>query len=418
MIKAGALLYAMFLVIVITIISSSFILINHYNSTYVLHAFKQDQLFKDVYSGINYGLVQHQQIPVNGSITLDLYNDELHNVILSKKYWGAFYHLTAKATWRNSTITKTALAGANINNGEKTALYLADYNKPLSLTGNTTIKGKCFLPKSGIKRAYIEGKSYEGRKLIDGIVKNSNRNLPPINNDLIDINYTHFSLKNTDSIVDYGLFLEQDSIVNSFNNKTLVLYSPYSIVITNKIVEGNIIIKSARNIIVESSSYLNNVLCYANGIVVERNTSANAQFFAQDSIQIGENCALNYPSTVALIAKDPATFQRKITVGENTIINGSVFLINEKKHSKIHAFIALNKDVDIMGEVYSSELLEIKGKVRGSVYCSKLLLRTPSSVYENHLMDVTINRELLSEHFVGAALTEEINLHEIIQWLN
>lgn len=420
MIKAGALLYAMFLVIVISITCSSFILINYYNNTYVLHAFKQEQLFKDVHSGINYSLSLHQQIPLNQETIVNLFDDEQHQVTLNKKTWGAFYRLTAQSKWRNKSAAKTALIGANINSGEKTAIYLTDQNKPLSLTGHTNIIGNCYLPQSGVKRAYIEGKSFSGNKLINGLKKTSNRNLPSINEQLIQENYNHFSnINNTnDSVIDYELVMEQDSIINSFQNKTLVLYSPFSIAVANKVVEGNIIIKSDRNILIESSAEISNIICYAKGIVIEQNTQVNAQFFAQDSILVGNDCTLHYPSVIALLGKGNNATQRKIMIGTNTYVKGSIFLYNENYDRKKQSFITIDKESKIMGQVYSSELLELKGEVTGGVFCKNFLLKTPSSVYENHLMDVTINREALSEYFVGVALTEAINHHQIIKWLN
>ena len=418
MIKAGALLYAMFLVIVISIISSSFVLINYYNSTFVLHALKQEQLFKDVKSGINYGLASHQEISINKELTINLFNEEQHQVTLLKKTWGAFYQLTSSASWRNKFASKTALIGTNINNSEKIAIYLTDQNKPLSLTGKTNIVGDCYLPKSGVKRAYIEGENFSGNKLINGLKKTSNKNLPTINEKLIKENYNQFSININDSIIDYELVLEQDSIINSFQNKALVLYSPFSIVLSNKLIEGNIIIKSDRNIVIESSANLNNIICYAKGIIIENNTQTSAQFFVQDSIIIGNDCQLNYPSVVALLGKGNASSQRKISIGKDAIIKGSIFLYNENYDRKNQAFISINEGSKIMGEVYSSELLELKGEVEGGVFCKSFLLKTPSSVYQNHLMDVTINRTALSEHFVGVALIEDINQHQIIKWLN
>lgn len=420
MIKAGALLYAMFLVVVVSIISSSFILINYYNNTYAIHAFKQEQLFADVHSGINYGLSLHQQIPLNQTTEINLFSDEHHKVTLNKKSWGAFYRLTAEAKWRNKTAAKTALVGANINDGEQTAIYLTDQNKPLSLTGNTNIVGNCYLPQKGVERAYIEGKSFSGNKLINGLKKNSTRNLPAINEQLIQENNNHFSnINNTnDSLVDYELVMDADSIINPFQNKTLILYSPFSISIANKVIEGNIIIKSDRNILIESSATIGSIICYAKGVVIENNTELNAQFFVQDSIVVGEDCKLNYPSVLALLGKGNSTTERKIVVGQNTSIKGAIFLYNEIFNKKNQAFISIDKDSKIMGEVYSSELIELKGEVTGGVFCKNFLLKTPSSVYQNHLMDVTINREALSEHYVSAALTEAINHHQIIKWLN
>lgn len=419
-VKAGALLYAMFLIVVISIISSSFILVNYYNSAYVIKSLKQEQLYRDVNSGINYGLSFHQTIPINSEIEVDLFDDEQHKVMLAKKHWGAFYILSAKAKWRNKIVVKSALVGSNFKEGEKIALYLADQNKPLSLTGKTKIIGDCYIPKAGVKRAYIEGKSFVGNQLISGVKFNSNKTLPPINEELINENLRSFSAIETinDSLVDYELFLEEDSIVNSFGNKTLVLYSPFSIDLSNKVIEGNIVIKSDKQIVVNRSAKITNAILYAKGIVLQKDTKGSMQLFAQDSIIIENNCQLNYPSVVALLGKGNAEVSRKITVKEDVKIKGSLFLYNENFDRKHQALVSIEKDSEITGQVYSSELLELKGKVIGGVFCNKLLLKTPSSVYENHLMDATINRKELSAYFVGIPLTEVLTNQRVIKWLN
>ncbi|PCI94571.1 MAG: hypothetical protein COB15_13700 [Flavobacteriales bacterium] len=420
MIKAGALLYAMFLIIVIALISSSFILVNYYNSAYVIQTLKQEQLYRDTSSGINYGLSFHQEIPINSKIEVDLFNDEEHKVSIEKKYWGAFYILSSEAKWRNKSASKSALIGANINEGEEIALYLADQNKPLSLTGRTQITGNCYLPKAGVKRAYIEGKSFVGNKLINGTKYNSNKTLPPINKELINENLKNFFPKESinDSLMDYELFLDQDSIINSFQNKTLVLYSPLTINLSKKVIEGNIIIKSDKQIVVNKSAIITNAILYSKGIVIQKGVKGTMQIFAQDSVIIEDNCQLHYPSVIALIGQGSSTIARKLIVGEKVLVKGSVFLHNENFDRKNQAIVSIGKETEITGQVYSSELLELKGGIIGGVFCKKLILKTPSSVYENHLMDAVINRDELSENFVGVPLTETIKNQRIIKWLN
>lgn len=419
MLKAGALLYAMFLVIVITIISSSFILVNYYNNTYIIRALKQEQLYRDVNSGINYGLSLHQHLPLNTKIAVDLFSDEQHPVSVEKQNWGAFYVFLSEAKWEKKTVVKSALVGANINEGEKIALYLADQNKPLSLTGRTEISGNCYLPKAGVKRAYIEGKSFVGNKLINGTKQNSSKYLPLINEELIKENQAHFSSisNSNDSLLDYDLVFEQDSIVNSFQNKTLVLYSSSSIVLSNKIIEGNVIIKSDRAITVTSSASISNSILYADGVILEKNVTGDFQVFAKDSILVEGGCKLNYPSVLALIGKGVATTSRKIIIDDEVAIKGAVFLYNENFDRKHQALVSIGEKSELTGQVYSSELLELKGVVYGGVFCKNLLLKTPSSIYENHLMDAVINREELSEHFVGIPLTESVAHQRIIKWL-
>jgi hypothetical protein len=420
MIKAGALLYAMFLVLVVSIISSSFVLINYYNNTYVIHALKQEQLFRDANSGINYGLYLHQNIPFNSDLQIDLFEDEQHPITLTKKKWGAFYILTSTANWKNKSAIKSALIGANINNGEQTALYLCDQNKPLSITGNTKIVGDCYLPKSGVKRAYIEGKSFLGNHLINGLKRNSNEALPSINDFLVTENIKELSFLNIehDSVVDYQEMISKDSILNSFQNKTLVLYSPFTITIANKIIEGNVIIKSDQTILIKNSSHLSNVICYAKAIEVEEKTTGSLQLFANDSINIANECKFIYPSVIALLANKETDETPKIVIGKKVNLKGSIFLYTPKQDSKKKSIVRIGKESQIMGEIYASEDLELNGNVIGGVFCRNFLLKTPSSIYENHLMDITIDRTQLPKEFVGVALTQAINHHQIIQWLN
>ncbi|NQX98794.1 MAG: hypothetical protein HRT73_13085, partial [Flavobacteriales bacterium] len=151
---------------------------------------------------------------------------------------------------------------------------------------------------------------------------------------------------------------------------------------------------------------------------LEKNTKGTMQIFAQDSIWIEEKCQLNYPSVIALIGKGNTEISRKIIIEEDVLIKGVVFLYNENFDRKHQALISIGEKSEITGQVYSSELLELKGKVIGGVFCKKLLLKTPSSVYENHLMDAVINRKDLSEYFVGVPLTEVIKNQRIIKWLN
>ena len=343
MIKAGALLYAMFLVVVITIISSSFILVNYYNNSYVIHVLKEEQLFHDVNSGINYGMSFYKDIPFNNKIEIDLYDDGEHKVKLGKKHWGAFYVITSESKWRNKFISKSVLVGNNINEGEKIALYLTDQNKPLSLTGRTIITGNCYLPKAGVKRAYIEGKSFIGNKLINGLKFNSNKTLPPINEELIRENEKKFFVDDigNDSLVDYDLVMEQDSIVNSFQNKTLVLYSPLSIELSNQVIEGNIIVKSNKKITVKSTATITGAILYAKGIILENNFEGSIQIFATDSIIVEKDCKLHYPSVLALLGEGTTTIARKIIVDENVNLKGAIFLVNKNYDRKNQSVISI-----------------------------------------------------------------------------
>jgi hypothetical protein len=152
--------------------------------------------------------------------------------------------------------------------------------------------------------------------------------------------------------------------------------------------------------------------------VLKESVEGDMQLFAQDSILISKNCQLNYPSVVGLIGKGQSTTARKIICHEDVVIKGTVFLYNESFDRKNQALLTIGKGTQITGQVYSSELLALRGKIIGSAYCQKIILKTASSVYENHLMDAVINRPELSPSFVGVPLTESITNQRIIKWIN
>ena len=81
MIKAGALLYAMFLIIVVAIMSSSFVLVNYVNDAFALRVIKKKQLYDDVHSGINYGLTFYNNLQLNEEVETDLFDDGKHKVL-------------------------------------------------------------------------------------------------------------------------------------------------------------------------------------------------------------------------------------------------------------------------------------------------------------------------------------------------
>jgi hypothetical protein len=117
---------------------------------------------------------------------LSLYDGVQDSVDIRIDHWGVLDLVYANAFIGNRNISKTALVGDAINNVTCPALYLADNNTPLLLCGKTIIHGDCFLPKTGVKRAFIEGQNFLGTKLIDGKISTAASALPPIDKAVLD----------------------------------------------------------------------------------------------------------------------------------------------------------------------------------------------------------------------------------------
>lgn len=106
-------------------------------------------------------------------------------------------------------------------------------------------------------------------------------------------------------------------------------------------------------------------------------------------------------------------FQQFIKISEGSVIEGICFgFCTVTDLSKIS--ISINENALVFGHVYSEGFVEIKGSVHGHVSCGNFRLRTPSSTYDNHLLNATIDFSKLSKKFVGSALLPSMNEKVVI----
>jgi hypothetical protein len=61
----------------------------------------------------------------------------------------------------------------------------------------------------------------------------------------------------------------------------------------------------------------------------------------------------------------------------------------------------MDEGVKVTGLVYTPGYMDFKGDVTGSLYCGGFILRTPSAVYENHLLNAVVNAVELPGYYVG-----------------
>ena len=73
------------------------------------------------------------------------------------------------------------------------------------------------------------------------------------------------------------------------------------------------------------------------------------------------------------------------------------------------------------GEVYATGFVKMDKpvKIQGKVSCNRFIIQTPTSLYENYLIDIEINRKKRSKYYLGSALFPMKQLQNaILKWLN
>lgn len=417
-VEGSSLFHALVISIIIGMLTGSVILAEYYHRTILHRNLIMEEVQRNAESGLNYfcTLPMDDRLDVQD---IDLFGRKKDSVSITCKPWGVYDVCTATAHTGDFSATRTAMIGA-YPEATDYALWLSDMDRPLRITGTTQLKGKCLLPKAGIERAYIEGKSYSGTALVYGETGVSARFLPKYDEqrmkkltELLDA-----TDPNEDTVAEWSSIPVDADINRSFTATRFLLESSQAIVMHAQHLAGQIFIRSARSITVEKDCVLENVILAAPKIFVHQSVLGNFQAFASDSILVAEDVQLEYPSALGIVPSAKAAEISFLRVGEKSSIAGELFLVSETAQQARHGSMLLSTDAEIEGEIYCAGELDLKGTVSGSVCCEKFVLHTNSAVYENHLMDAVIDISRRSPYWLGTSLFNKPETSHVMQWLN
>lgn len=417
-VQGGAIYYAIFIGFVVCLISVLFLFTAQVHNQYSDYFIGQDKMKDNVQSALNRVLVHPELALFDKKETLDVFNDGKDSVTVLKTRWGCFIIWEITSTWNKEQYTKHFMTGVNFQKGEPLALYLIEKDNYLSVSGSTTIKGNVYLPKLGVRKAYIEGSGTSLEQMVDGEKYRSGRRLPKP--DSLFIHYLSIwlngKLNDSANIVRYEHALKEGFIQNPFSKNTLILYSENEILIDDGLIlDGNIIIYSPKRITIQSKAKLNTILLFSPVIKVSDGFEGSIQLFANDSMIIGKGSRIKYPGYVGLL--NEAYNNCFFKIEKSATIEGGIFAW--QKHKAIQEpYILIDKGTSITGQVFCSGNIELKGVVNGCIYCNGFKLSTPSSLYENHLLDAIINVKAIPQNFAGYDATLKINKQRLIQCLD
>lgn len=411
MLKAGALYFSIVIAFFIAIVSASLIMLAaHYRSAH-LKEVRYQRLQNNLNSGIEFLLADVTDTDISKNV--DLFDDNLDSVEIIRKKWGLYDFASIKAFINKDTLTRVFLIGLNTSKDGK-VLYLADEDRPLSISGETRITGDAETPKSGIKQSYAEGKPYTGDQLLYGKKSDSGRKLKELENKRLK--YLESYLENPTNR--YPVLGSTD-LRNDFKDSTKIfIVLPGAVLNSN--LSGNIILISDSAITISATAKLDNIQIFAHTVTFESGFRGNCQVFASDSIVVKNNVKLNYPSVLGVIRKKGSADQPNITSSENFEMNGVLFSY-EQTRSAMQTMITLGKKARLNGEIYATGLIKLdKGTmIVGKISANRFIMKTPTSLYENFLIDVTFNRKARSKYYLSSALfSDQEKNNKILKWLN
>lgn len=420
-IKSGALQFTVFIAVLIALLLSGLILCA-YTFMYMKEQSKgaiENIQFADI--GMQ-SLLDQKELNVD-TVKIDFIKKENQIVRAHLSQWGVFQKGIMISQFRKKKFVKAAIIGSLIKANESPTLFLQDTHNALTLVGSTSIRGIAYLPPEGANSGYIAGNSYYGSQLIYGSIKKSTTDLPKPEKTVLDAISFYLKEYRIEHQEDYINLGTDSKIVNSFKSKTKGFYSSGPITLENKMISGNIIIKSEVAIKIKKTVLLKDIILIAPIIEIEDETIGTFQAIASKKITLGKKCNLSYPSALLLFQDNKNNphevsnipFDNQIFIDTGSIVKGSVCYIQTKEIADFQTQIILEKEAKIKGQVYCNGNFELRGTVSGSVYTKQFVANQSGSIFMNHIYNGTIENESVPLIYGGILLEQEPKT--VLKWL-
>lgn len=411
--KASSLISTLIFILIISILLSAILWLAYFQRQQASDLHIQQQLDHHLEEAISVTLADEAYY-INNADSISLFNEENDSVYINRREWGLFSLINITARYEHFYKVQSFLAGARLPAYMNHCIYLADHKRALFVVGKTSLNGDICIPALGIRNSFIGSRGYELSTLYTGKKSLSDESLPPPDTIILHSIRELISMSESLQISTTFKFANKDTI-SSFQLATDSVFSTDTIEMKELDWRGNIMIVSSKAIVVDSTCKLKDLILVAPYIYIKDGFHGSFQAFARDSIIIGNNCSLRYPSVLALVPSAVTTTPPKIRIGKSVSLQG--ILLAMGNNELLLPRVQINSDFFLHGVSYCNGYMSLTGKVYGSVVTDYFLYERPDFIYENYLLDLSVDRNKMSSHFVGSSIFGKSEKREIVQWL-
>lgn len=412
MIRASSLFYALMVSLLLGALLSAVIMNAHLRSMLTERWLAYNVARDDAHGAL--------EIPVPGPLALiaitdsvDLFGDGDHYVSVSQAAWGLFDIRTCSALEGDQRVSRSALLGWRCD-PQAPSLWVMDRNEPIALAGETRIDGMCFLPKRGLRRAYIEGRPYSGSLTLQD-QRVSPGSMPQLPERIME----HIRLF-TDGVLALGeepvrwSAVPRDSLVVAYSDPPLVIDMGSERELRNTRVSGHVLFIARDSVVVEASFHCSGIVICAPHVTIATGFSGDLQCFTRRGAIVEPGAELLYPS-VLVCTGDEAAQGATVSVAEGSSLDGVI--IGWTMEDKGSVTVEFAAGTTFIGELWNDGPVQLHGVMEGTVIAESVVLRTPSSVYRGHIMDVQLGPLRRTEH-VGVGLWGDAADIAVLRWLD
>ncbi|SDD44263.1 hypothetical protein [Niabella drilacis] len=414
---AGSLIATLVLSLVL-FITCGMLLLSLYHFKYFSIKDQLDQrLADDLQSGMERVLATELSATTQGPDSALLFEDQTDSLYCRNELWGCFPVSGIKVTYKGRMKAAAFLYGAGQFRYGDASLYLADHDRPLSVTGDTYIEGRAYLPKSGIRSGFFQDKGFFRKNLVEGITDTSSKQLPPLA--AIFRKQLRSLASRVGDTLRAGSADGADSLTQSFYDAARQIILPRNGQLKHRWLKGKLIVLSDSVIDVPSTAFLEDVILVAPFIHFAQGFKGAVQAIALDSITAENGCTFEYPTALAGIGRSNAIGNTgaAVTLHEGTVLHGMILALTENDRTNIRPVVKIKPGATVRGMVYNEGYTYLNGRIEGAVFTHFFFEQRGPMSMENILIDASITPSRWFQQAGYFSLFTGSSRQTILKWL-
>ena len=330
-------------------------------------------------------------------------DDHFSKVYYGMSQWG-LYECLDVANY-NKKISKKKLFGKHIENKFKASFWINNRNRALSISGQTKLEGKLYVPGGGINYINVNSSYYSGDLIPDSIIRVSENELPKL--DSLNMMYIE-NLINQTSHKAFETLRKEDQLSNSFDNNARYLLAKDDL--ENIHLSGKLILVG-NELTIFPSANIKDIILICSKVTIKEGFWGSLQIFARDSAIIENDVFLSFPSGIYIHGDSCQSYLR---MGNHSSIDGYAIIMNKIENDELHSNFKMDANAMIRGLLYVDGSAEINGCVKGATYINDCFYKPNEEYfYAATLYDAKICRDDYFPYplfFEGSYTRREIKL--------
>lgn len=317
---------------------------------------------------------------LDGERTLLLY-DSLPDsrVRIAARPWGLYEAVHVKAA--DPRIASVRLFGSAGALPESCTFWYATEAASLTLTGRTALHGRLRLPRHGVQYGQIRSVFFSGERIADDRVGYAGKELPALRPGVRRLTDSLFSLMDRQDKWEPM----PDSLNVAFGDSAPRLLDAAGTTRGNR-AEGMAVLLGDE-VVIDSACRLQNILVVGRTIRVGDGFRGSVQLFASDTILVGKDVMLGYPSGVFVARDNPGRYAE---IGPGSRVEGYA-IIDGDGRPDIHSMnYHQDRTAVVRGLLWVDGTAQAQGIVSGCLVANRLAYYSSEGYYEDMLYDLTL----------------------------